>query len=319
MTTHSIRDILNTIENIQSRMSLKRVAVASRSGADFRALLGELNEVIAGAVEQIGGQLSKRGLTAADLSIRSRRAYQWLCFLTQSGSLAAHLDALQRMSLFLPGVWSAAGKKLPAVELIFYHQAALYQVRLRGGQIEIKIQESFITAPDQVLISLAKQALKPDQKDRRLIKEYTFNQDYQELRQELEYLGVPGGIFAAGRAQNLEQVFDRVNSSYFSGQVKKPNLVWSKRLTHRKFGHYQWDTDTVMISSTLDRAGIPELVLDYVMYHELLHKKLGAKRTKHTRTAHTREFRQREAEFRGLAEARMQLDRIARRQARSRA
>ena len=88
-------------------------------------------------------------------------------------------------------------------------------------------------------------------------------------------------------------------------------------MTHRKFGHYQWDTDTVMVSSSLDRPSIPEMVVDFVIYHELLHKKIGAKQANQNRIAHTREFREAEAEFLHGDKARRILNRLSRKRARS--
>ena len=57
--------------------------------------------------------------------------------------------------------------------------------------------------------------------------------------------------------------------------IQRPGLVWSRQLTGRKFGHYDFIQDTVMLSRTLDHHDVPALLVDYIMYHELLHKKHG--------------------------------------------
>ena len=46
-----------------------------------------------------------------------------------------------------------------------------------------------------------------------------------------------------------------------------------------------------MINRGLDRSDVPAYVLDFVMYHELLHKALGVKTSGARRVAHTKEFR----------------------------
>ncbi len=87
----------------------------------------------------------------------------------------------------------------------------------------------------------------------------------------------------------LEQSFFRVNESFFDGLIEQPNLVLGKGL--RTLGHYDYGSDTVTISEHL--FDDYEL-LDYVMYHELLHKK-------HKFTSggrhHTKAFKEDEAKF----------------------
>ncbi len=319
MSPYSIRNILSVVNSLQAQMSLPAIQQASTSPAAFQSLQEDLDDQIRASLNKVRKRLEKRGLTTADLAIRSRRAYQWLSFLSNPSSLSAHLDALQRINLHLHELKSRFGKKGSECQFSFFHQGALYQIRQSSGKVEITVQEGFITAPDAVLTALLEIALFPPTRTaRRAVKEFTFSEPYQKTSQSLEYLGVAQDSYAAGEVHHLAESFQRVNQTYFNSELLKPNLVWNNRLTRRKFGHYQWDTDTVMVSKSLDRPGVPEQVVDYVMYHELLHKKLGAKRTKHKRIAHTGEFRQAEVEFSGYEEARRLLNRIARKQARSR-
>ncbi|MEM4268060.1 MAG: hypothetical protein QXK37_04495 [Candidatus Woesearchaeota archaeon] len=91
----------------------------------------------------------------------------------------------------------------------------------------------------------------------------------------------------------LLESFQRVNAKYFSGYLICPNLKWGQ-FSVRKLGSYSFGSDTITISRIL--KGKKEL-LDYVMYHELLHKKLkyksGNLRNKH----HNREFKRLEAQY----------------------
>ncbi len=90
----------------------------------------------------------------------------------------------------------------------------------------------------------------------------------------------------------LEQSFKRVNDSYFYGLVEQPNLVLGEGL--RTLGHYNYGTDTITLTKHL--LDYPDL-LDYVMYHEVLHKKqkFTSKNGRHYH--HTSEFRKKEREF----------------------
>lgn len=91
----------------------------------------------------------------------------------------------------------------------------------------------------------------------------------------------------------LEQSFVRVNEKYFNGFIDKPNLKWGNA-SFSKLGGYEYGSNTVTISRVL--AEDKEL-LDYVMYHELLHKKYKFQ-TKNGRSYHhTPKFRKKEKEF----------------------
>ncbi|MCC7574237.1 hypothetical protein KO361_01465 [Candidatus Woesearchaeota archaeon] len=88
--------------------------------------------------------------------------------------------------------------------------------------------------------------------------------------------------------------FNKINKDYFNEEINTPNLVWGTN-SFNKLGHYEYTTDTIMISTVL--KGEQEL-LDYVVFHEALHKKLGYKKTKTGRmTHHSKEFKQEEAKY----------------------
>jgi len=134
---------------------------------------------------------------------------------------------------------------------------------------------------------------------------------YQDLATELEALG---GIVEATRGAfyDLAQSFDRVNTRYFGGTMERPRLTWSRSFTGRKFGHYDHLKDLVMVSSTLDQARVPEFVVDYLMFHELLHKKHGVRWVNGRGYAHTRDFYAEERQFPQYDEADAWLTKLAR-------
>lgn len=315
MRTHTLRGIISRVTEIQNQLGLIEIRKASRSPSAFKDLQTKTLGQITTLVKGIEGRLSARDLTGADLAIRSRRAFQWLKFLTDPDTLLLHLDALQRFNLYL-----RTTVKEPANNFVFslYHQGSLYKVRHQPDNVKLTAQESFLIAPDQIIQSLVRIALDPSSKDARTkLREYTFSKEYQQIRERLEYLGIPTGSFAAGTAHDLEKSFHRVNQAYFKGKMAQPHLVWNQLQTRRKFGHYQWDTDTVMISRSLDTIRVPEMVLDYVVYHELLHKKLGARKANQNRIAHTYKFREAEDQFVQIEKAKRILTRIAKKRART--
>lgn len=104
----------------------------------------------------------------------------------------------------------------------------------------------------------------------------------------------------------LEASFRRMNERYLGGMMARPNLVWG-RSSVRLLGTYTYATDTIMISRVLEQA--PEELLDYVMYHEMLHKKHKFSCTNTRTHSHTKEFRADEAKYH-VADAEMRLRRF---------
>ena len=313
MAAISIRNIVKQTSVIQDLMTLSNVAKASRGAESYENLAKNLSNDIHHNVETIQKILDQQELTPAGLSVRSRRAYQWLKYLDNQENLDAHLDSLQRINLYLPTIKVLPRFKKHKVDFSFFHIGSLYKIQASSSQIQITAQESFISAPDRVLIALLETALgKPAQAAGQLIQEYTFSPLYKAARENLEYLGIPQGGFACGSAHDLAASFSRVNRTYFNGEITPPHLIWNNRLTFRKFGHYQWDTDTVMVSRTLDQRQVPDFVVDFVMYHELLHKKLGAPLLNSRRRVHTKKFRELEAKFPRYEEAQKYLNKISR-------
>lgn len=91
----------------------------------------------------------------------------------------------------------------------------------------------------------------------------------------------------------LDKSFKRVNEKYFNGFINQPNLKWGGH-SFSKLGTYEYGSNTVTVSKLFEED---EELLDYIMYHELLHKKHKF-HTKNNRSYHhTSKFRKKEKEF----------------------
>ncbi len=106
--------------------------------------------------------------------------------------------------------------------------------------------------------------------------------------------------------ERLKELFDKVNSKYFSSSVEPPNLRWGLS-SRRRLATYDYHTDTISVSRVFMEAD--DEIISYLLYHEMLHKKLkfriGGGRSIH----HGRKFRELEMAFDGseAMEKRLQL------------
>ena len=105
----------------------------------------------------------------------------------------------------------------------------------------------------------------------------------------------------------LEKSFNKINEKYFFGLIERPNLTWHNSI--RRLGSYEYGTDTISISKVLnmDRA-----LVDYVMYHEVLHKKHKFYDKNGRIMHHTRDFRQLERKFDDSREMEEKIKRLVR-------
>ncbi len=249
----------------------------------------------------------------AKLPARSRSAYQWLKFLSDPDNMLAHIAtlALARQIIERAGGSDPAQSARRKIDFELYPTNFLYRTRAEGDTLRVTAAQGFLGAPAEVLEAIILAAAsRNDAAAMSRVKDYAAGDDFAETLLALELDAEPRNDDLRGRHFDLEQVFARVNAGYFSGLLARPRLMWNRTLTQRKMGHYQPATDTVMISITLDDPGAPDYAIDLVMYHELLHKKMGAQRINGRQYAHTETFREEERKFRYYAEARAFLDKL---------
>ena len=106
----------------------------------------------------------------------------------------------------------------------------------------------------------------------------------------------------------LEGAFLRVNERYFQGVIEQPNLQWGQD-SFRKLAHYNFHNDTVTVSTLFQKAR--REILDYLMYHELLHKYHQFSHRNGRSSFHTREFRKAEERYPKQKEIEREIGNIA--------
>ena len=115
-----------------------------------------------------------------------------------------------------------------------------------------------------------------------------------------------------GRHHDLSTLFDRLNQQYFCGELQPPHIGWSMRSWRRQFGCYDPGPNQIVLNRRMDRLGVPQFVVEYVLYHEMLHVKHPTRRSGCSLISHSPAFRAEEKRFAQFAAARKFLDRLAR-------
>ena len=170
----------------------------------------------------------------------------------------------------------------------------------RGNQLSFKLSRDWEKVSDMIVLglleSLAAKILK--------VKGYTSTSIdlYHSFIKSL-HIGTP----KTSNDDYLEAAFNRINEKFFTGMLDRPNFAWHN--SSSKLATYDHHTDTLSVSELF--RGHDELV-DFLVYHELLHKKLKF-RGKGLRTVHHgKEFRKLEEAYPGHEEIERKLTGVIR-------
>jgi len=171
------------------------------------------------------------------------------------------------------------GKPIPAFSIQFYPYSSLrHTIRLRSGKVLIRISDILSEAPQQVLIALVSILVHRLYRRRtpgNLIEAYSRFANSPEIRHKARQVRGQRGRkqLAPPRGKNfdLESLFRKVNLEYFDDSVRISQIGWSLNRSKRLLGHYDPAHRTIIVSRSLDHPLVPQYVVEYVLYHEMLH------------------------------------------------
>ena len=223
------------------------------------------------------------------------------------------MSSIAEIENFYKQAFQTLDKKgeVPEIVVEFYPYIGIkHTIRQRGDTLFIRLSELCRDAPDEAQKSLA--FILVGKILRKKIPNGAENAylDYaksEELREKsLENRIAKGRKIitdSKGDVYDLDKMFDALNRDYFAESLPKPTLSWSARKTFRRLGHYDSAHNTIIISKTLDDKKVPEFVVEFVVYHEMLHIFHPTQIKNGRRYHHTNEFKVDEEKFENFAEA----------------
>ena len=207
------------------------------------------------------------------------------------------------------------------VSVSFFPYAELKHTwSVERDRIEFRLSDYVIDAPEDVIESLAwylackaTHTRCDDGRKARYI-DYVRSREFWKRKKD-QYLKRAKGLSKGpqGRVRDLGSVFEYVNGCYFSGTVARPILVWTSETPGRRLGYYFEPLNLLAINSVMDSEEVPRYVLEFVVYHELLHHIDADGHRKGKRVHHTKRFREQERRFNHFDDAEKWLRRLARR------
>jgi hypothetical protein len=304
--TPSLR--LQNVLKQQTEINL-RLFVIAKQNKEIPLSLSLLLKNYVGQIEEI---CRKNQVTPAALAKPSQMAYAWLKFLTNEENLNLHLDAVKRSIAIGTHIIQTQKQGVGELFIEIFHHSLLYRYSTDRHITTIRMSEGFIKSSDEILETLIKSALLgKNKKALETIRAFAETEEYSDVVLELDMVAELDGESAQGRFYDLDALFEIVNQQYFQGTLTKPRLVWSGIFSSRKFGHYERVRDRIVLSQTLDSDRVPQYTVEFVLYHELLHKYHGTQWVNGKCLVHTPEFRRSERQFAQYLEAEDSLKRLA--------
>jgi predicted metal-dependent hydrolase len=200
---------------------------------------------------------------------------------------------------------------MPAMQVRFYPFANINNtIRLRQGELKIRLSDLLEGAPEPVLEAIAhillsklyRKEIEPQQASR--YRRYTNSRELtdkahlvRQMRGRKNLHGTQGAVY------DLEEIFEDLNRRFFFGLMGRPQLTWSNVLSRRRLGHYDPAHNAIVISKVFDHPRVPRYAVEYLLYHEMLHLKHPVKLRGSRRCVHGREFQAEEKLFPQLDQA----------------
>jgi predicted metal-dependent hydrolase len=210
------------------------------------------------------------------------------------------------------------GAALPELKVDFFAFANVNNtIRLREGRLLVRLSDLLEGAPDAIVraiahILLAKMYRKPI--DRAHAARYRKYVGSHEVANKAHLVRQMRGRkllnSPKGRIYDLDSIFEDLNRRFFHGLMGRPRMSWSPTKTRRILGHYDPAHNAIVISRIFDHPAIPQYVVEYIVYHEMLHLKHPVRLRGSRRCVHSAEFRAEEELFPDLQRAEMFLKRL---------
>jgi len=201
--------------------------------------------------------------------------------------------------------WYDRKREAPIVHISFYPYIGInHTIRVREGEVFVRIGELCRDMPlpchrGLAFILVGKLLRKKIPPGAREV--YSAYSKSQEVRVNAAANRRERGrkvvTTSKGHVYDLDAIFDDVNQKYFTGSIPKPVITWSARKTYRILGHHDATHDHIAISRSLDSADVPEYVVGYVIFHEMLHIAHPTRHVNGRRYNHTAAFKRDERKF----------------------
>lgn len=176
------------------------------------------------------------------------------------------------------------------------NSTSMLSVKTKGTAVSVRLHQMFLYAGNDVIKEVT-EFIKNKKGSTPFIRK--FIRENQHCLNNKPHRTI--SLCTQGRYYDLRELFDSLNNEYFKGMITakiswgKKNPRWAVR--KRTLGSYSSHTNTIRINPVLDRKNVPQYVIKFIIYHEMLHSDMHMEKNNGRRFIHTPGFKKRERLF----------------------
>jgi predicted metal-dependent hydrolase len=107
-----------------------------------------------------------------------------------------------------------------------------------------------------------------------------------------------------GKYYSPSALYRELNGRFFNDQIEIRKIGWGLRKGWRRLGHYDPVHHTITLSPALDSPRVPDYVVRFIVYHEMLHAVFEDLSSRKPRRHHSPDFHRAEQAYPDYARAR---------------
>ena len=203
------------------------------------------------------------------------------------------------------------GRQNPRVQVQFYPFVGInHTIRLRNEVLHVRLSDLLVEAPEPVIkvlsiILLSKLYHRRIHQDLALTY-HSYVSSIEMKRKALQSRRSRGRklqLHPKGSHYNLTTLFGELNREYFGSGLPSISLGWSLRKSRRILGHFDPSHNSITVSQVFDTPEVPEQVISYVLFHEMLHALFMTSSYFDLKYQHSSQFKREEKKFKYHREA----------------
>ena len=172
------------------------------------------------------------------------------------------------------------------------NRSTMISVRSEPDRYVLRLHRMFLGCGPEIVIALARYIERDDRAASRTLNRY-IDGHAAAIGRPRRRATPHRPLVARGEVHDLRALFDDLNARYFAGAIVA-EITWGARPARRgrerrslKMGSYCVEDRLIRIHPSLDRLFVPQLFVEWIVYHEMLHQKhdipiRGGRRQFHT-------------------------------------
>lgn len=202
---------------------------------------------------------------------------------------------LENKETFLKNYFQNKFKK-PIILTLTDNSTSMISFREKQDTISVRLHHIFLNANDEVLEEIVRFILGKGGKTPAIKLFIRKNRNFLKASPPRTIT-----INPKGKIYNLRDILNSLNREYFADSVSSV-ITWGKKspryaVRKRTLGSYQKKTNIIRINPILDRKKVPRYVIEFIVYHEMLHVVIDPVVKNGRRVIHSKDFKKREREY----------------------